>query len=183
MLHVLTGSAKGKKLRVPKGFSVRPTAARMKKSIFDTLGNLEGLDVLDLFAGTGTLGIEALSRGAGHVVFVEKNRSVFRLLRDNVVSCGFSQSSRLVCSDYEVAVRRLARSGERFDLIFIDPPYPLYGSVGASDLIALALSVLSEGGVIVIKHTKPFDEIPEGFHRVTKSFGDTLVSFVKRGEA
>jgi 16S rRNA (guanine(966)-N(2))-methyltransferase RsmD len=183
MLHVLTGSAKGKKLKVPKGFSVRPTAARMKKSIFDTLCDIEGLSVLDLFAGTGTLGIEALSRGAGYAVFVEKSRSVFRLLRENVVSCGFAHGSRLICCDYKVAVERLKRSGESFDLIFVDPPYPLYGSVGASDLVALAVTVLKEDGVIVIKHTMPFNEIPEGFHKVTKYFGDTLVSFVKRGGA
>src|SRR3989337_2049770 len=104
MLQVLTGEAKGRKLKVPKGRTVRPTTSRFK--------------VLDIFAGSGGLGIEALSQGAAHVTFIEKNPLVYRVLRENLHLCGFLDRANLICAHYEGALKRLKKSGKRFDLVF-----------------------------------------------------------------
>ena len=182
MLQVLTGKAKGRKLKVPKGKTVRPTTSRIKKSIFDTLGDLSGLKVLDIFAGSGSLGIEALSHEAAHVTFIEKSPFVFKVLRENVSVCGFLDKATLIFAHYEGALKRLHKSGKKFDLIFIDPPYILYGKQQVHDFIDGVSQLLEKEGVIVIEHNYKIDHTCAGFIRVTKSFGGTQVSFFRRGE-
>jgi 16S rRNA (guanine966-N2)-methyltransferase len=180
MLYVLTGSQKGRKLKVPKGQKIRPTTSRVKKSIFDKLGDISGLRILDIFAGSGGLGIESLSRGASHVTFIEKDPGVFKILHQNISTCGFVDRATLVCSHYEEAVKRMARNKEVFDLIFIDPPYSLYKELTVEDFITLASSVLNEDGMMVIEHDHKLDDTPPGFERFTKPFGGTHVSYFTR---
>ncbi|MBI2486297.1 MAG: 16S rRNA (guanine(966)-N(2))-methyltransferase RsmD [Deltaproteobacteria bacterium] len=182
MLQVLTGTAKGRKLKVPKGKTVRPTTSRIKKSIFDTLGDISGLKVLDIFAGSGSLGIEAMSREAAHVTFIEKNPSVYKILRENISLCGFLDRATLIFAHYEGALKKLQKSWEKFDLIFIDPPYILYGKQQVNDFINGVSELLENEGVIVIEHNYKIDDTPMGFRRITKSFGGTQVSFFRRGE-
>lgn len=180
MLQVLTGSVKGRKLRVPKGRTIRPTTSRIKKSIFDTLGDLGDLRVLDIFAGSGGLGIESLSRGASHVTFIERNPKVFKLLRENVASCGFSGEATIICDDYEKAVRGLVNEGCKFDLVFIDPPYSLYKKREVWDFVNLVKDCVSCGSIIVIEHERNLTAETEGFSRLTRSFGGTKVSYFKK---
>jgi len=180
MLHVLTGSHKGRKLKVPKGQKIRPTTSRVKKSIFDRLGDISGLRILDIFAGSGGLGIESLSRGASHVTFIEKDPGVFKILHQNISTCGFVDRAKLVCSHYEEAVKRMAGNKEVFDLIFIDPPYSLYKELKVEHFITLASSVLSEDGMMVIEHDHKIEDTPSGFKRFTKPFGGTHVSYFIR---
>ena len=182
MLQVLTGEAKGRKLKVPKGRTVRPTTSRVKKTIFDTLGDLSGFKVLDIFAGSGGLGIEALSRGAAHVTFIEINPLVYRVLRENVSLCGFLDRTNLICAHYEGAVKRLKKSGKKFDLIFIDPPYILYRRKQVGDFILQLSELLEESGTIVIEHNYRIEDSLKGFKRITKPFGETNLSLFRRGD-
>ena len=124
-MRVIAGTAKGRRLRVPAGLHVRPSGARLRESAFGILehrGAIEGARVLDLFAGTGALGIEALSRGAASLVAVEQDRSVAKLLQSNVENAGFADRTRVVVQSAERAVAQLP-AGESFDLVLIDPPY------------------------------------------------------------
>ncbi len=180
MLHVLTGSHKGRKLKVPKGQKIRPTTSRVKKSIFDRLGDISGLRALDIFAGSGGLGIESLSRGASQVTFIEKDPGVFKILCHNISACGFVNKATLICAHYEEAVKKLAVNKEIFDLIFIDPPYLLYKVMKVEDFITMTSDVLSDDGMIVIEHDHKIEDTPSGFERFTKPFGGTHVSYFTR---
>jgi len=144
-MRVIGGSARGRRLASPEGRSVRPTSDRVRQSLFDLLGQrCDGLNVLDLYAGTGALGIEALSRGAARATFVERDPKVLRLLEENLRALGFSERSRALRRDAS-----LGASG-RFDLVFLDPPYalgvagPLQGLLGAREF-----SLAPEGRVVV----------------------------------
>lgn len=182
MLRVLTGTAKGRRLKVPKGQKIRPMTSRVKKSVFDTLGDISGVSVLDIFAGSGGIGIEALSRGADHVTVIEKDSSVFKIIIENYNHCGFMDKASLLCSDYKDALSVLRRKGEVFELIFIDPPYKLYGELEVGDFIEDVSELLDDEGVIVIEHDYKIEDTPKGFHRTTRSFGGTHVSYFRKGE-
>lgn len=180
MLQVLTGTQKGRKLKVPKGRTIRPTTSRVKKSIFDSLGDISDLRVLDIFAGTGGLGIESLSRDAAHVTFIEKDTAVFKILCQNLTTCGFLDKATAMCSDYAQALKALSVKGEIFDIVFIDPPYPLYATHEVKDFILAAAPMLSESGIMIIEHDHKIDDTPPGFGRTTKPFGGTHVSYFRR---
>lgn len=182
MLRVLTGTAKGRKLKVPKGQKIRPMTSRVKKSVFDTLGEIQGVSVLDIFAGSGGIGIESLSRGADSVVVVEKDPSVFKIIKENYEHCGFMDKAELICSDYKSALSKLRRGSEVFELIFIDPPYKLYSELQVKDFIDDVSELLHDDGVIVIEHDHKIEDTPPGFQRITKSFGGTHVSYFRKGE-
>jgi pantetheine-phosphate adenylyltransferase len=125
-MRVIAGSARGRRLKTGGGRRTRPTGDRVKEAIFDILTHrvkLPGAEVLDLFAGSGALGIEALSRGANRVVFVEEGRGVLRALHDNLRACGFEARTRVLSMACATALRRLAREGVRFDGVLLDPPY------------------------------------------------------------
>jgi len=122
MLRVIGGSAKGRKLKAPKGLKTRPTSERVREALFDILGpEVIGASFLDLFAGSGAVGIEALSRGAGKVVFVEKDNHVRKTIRENLDICGFSEQARIWAKDARMVLD--SYKFKPFDIIFIDPPY------------------------------------------------------------
>ena len=129
-MRVITGTARGRRLKEPQGMDIRPTTDKVKESMFSILQfDIEGRRVLDLFGGTGQLGIEALSRGASEVVFVDKSAAALKLIRENLELCGLSDRARVRNGDSLAYLR----SGEKFDLIFLDPPY-------ASGLLEQALT-------------------------------------------
>ncbi len=176
------GSAKGRKLKVPKGQKIRPMTSRVKKSVFDTLGDISGATVLDVFAGSGGIGIESLSCGAGSVTVIEKDPSVFKIIKENYEHCGFTDRARLICSDYKAALSKLRKNKEVFDLIFIDPPYSLYSDLEVKDFIKHVAELIDDKGVVVIEHDHKIEDTPEGFVRTTKSFGGTHVSYFRKGD-
>ena len=142
-MRVITGTARGRKLREPKNMDIRPTTDKVKESLFSIIQfDIEGRRVLDLFAGTGQLGIEALSRGAKSVTFVDQSNEAVAIVKENLKNCGFS--AQVVRDD---SVSFLERCG-KFDLIFLDPPY-------ASGLVESALrkinkfDILADGGIII----------------------------------
>ena len=142
-MRVITGTARGRRLKTPDNYDIRPTTDNVKESLFNILQfDIEGRRVLDLFAGTGQLGIECLSRGAANVIFVDKDRNAVKIVRENLRSCGLNATVL-----QEDALRILER-GQKYDLIFVDPPYDsdLYEAV--LDRINL-VDILSEGGIIV----------------------------------
>ena len=123
-MRVISGAAKGRRLKSFKGRTLRPTADRVKEALFNILSHdLSGLKVLDLFAGTGNLTLEALSRGAQEACLVDRSQGAATMIRANLHTLGFSKRSRVVVMPVLRAIRSLAAKGERFDLIFVDPPY------------------------------------------------------------
>lgn len=121
-MRIITGTAKGCNLKTPKGMSTRPTSDRVKESLFSILGGeVEGTRVLDIFAGTGALGLEALSRGAREAVFIDK--ATDKLIRENSQHCRLSDRAEILKGDVFAQLNRLSVQGRRFDLVFCDPPY------------------------------------------------------------
>jgi 16S rRNA (guanine966-N2)-methyltransferase len=180
-MRIISGDLKGKRLKAPKGEILRPTSDRVKESIFNILGAaVEGSAVLDLFAGTGNLGIEALSRGATRVVFVEKGRQAMHLLQRNLSRCGMTDLSEIIPKDVQRAIGLLQRSGDSFDLILMDPPYAK--GLVQKTLMALQFHpICQEDSVLVIEHDRrePLPSILKGWHLVRqRRIGDTLLSFL-----
>jgi 16S rRNA (guanine966-N2)-methyltransferase len=125
-MRVIAGDARGRRLSAPRGLATRPTLARVRESMFSRLSvrlDFAGLRVLDLFAGTGSLGIEALSRGVGHVTFVEFAHPALAALRRNLAALGFSDRARVLKSEVLRGLETLAAQDEHFDLVLLDPPY------------------------------------------------------------
>jgi 16S rRNA (guanine966-N2)-methyltransferase len=188
-MRVIAGRFKGRRLKVPKGYHVRPTSDKVKGALFNILGpRVEGARVMDLFAGTGSVGIEALSRGAAHVVFVEDNPEARSALEANLAMCGIESREATVWNRRGVAglIRHLkARPDETADLIFADPPYrreetlrllrPFVGGLG-----------LAAGGSLVVEHERAA-RIPATAPSVTladtRVYGDTALSIFTRGAA
>jgi len=180
-MRIITGTSKGKKLRPLRGQAIRPTSDRVKESIFNILGEeVEGKHVLDLFAGTGNLGIEALSRGATRTVFVEKEKLAIDLIKKNLSHCGFDDRFHIITSEVERAIRHLHRKGDVFDFIFMDPPYRR-GLVQKTLGILQAHPLHHEDSILVIEHDRreTLSESTEGWVLVRKRpFRDTVVSFI-----
>ena len=180
-MRVLTGQSKGKTLRVPRGKSLRPTTARIKKSMFDILGpEVSGTRVLDLFSGSGNLGIEALSMGAESCVFVEKNSAAAGIIAQNLRSCGYTEQSRILNFDFRKALSMLSAENCGFDLVFIDPPYEFYEKTDPHALAREIRDAVWEKGIMVIEHPSGNVMKSEGFHVRTRKYGGTSVSFLRR---
>lgn len=142
-MRVITGTARGRRLKEPKGFDIRPTTDMVKESLFNIIQyDIEGRRALDLFAGTGQLGIEALSRGASEVVFVDESTAAVKVVRENLALCGFS--ARVEQTE---SISFLERCG-RFDLIFLDPPYDT-GLIDTALQKIQKIDILTNGGIII----------------------------------
>jgi 16S rRNA (guanine(966)-N(2))-methyltransferase RsmD len=123
-MRVISGKFRGKRLHGPRGRELRPTSDRLKETLFNILGpGIQGAAVLDAFAGTGAIGLEALSRGAQAVVFIESDREAVRLIRKNLQWCGVTSGYQILQEDVFTSLRSLARSGFQADIAFLDPPY------------------------------------------------------------
>lgn len=172
-MRVITGLARGRRLETLPGDATRPTGEKVKESLFSAIQfDIEGRRVLDLFAGSGQLGIEALSRGASGCVFVDKNTEAVKIIKQNLQHTGLMEKSQVLGTD---ALSYLARPGDRFDLVFLDPPY-------ASDLLTPVLErvepLVNDGGIIICE-TDDSTTLPEKLGRFsiakTYRFGHTYV--------
>ena len=142
-MRVITGTARGRRLKTPEGMDIRPTTDNVKESLFNIIQfDIEGRRVLDLFAGTGQLGIECLSRGAREAVFLDRSPAAVKIVKENLKSCGFSATVL-----HRDALEYLDHCGS-FDLIFVDPPYDagLYETVLEK---INSVDILSDGGIII----------------------------------
>jgi 16S rRNA (guanine(966)-N(2))-methyltransferase RsmD len=156
---------------------VRPTADRVRESLFARLGDLSGVAVLDLFAGTGARGIEAISRGAASLVAVERSRTTRRVLEANLVALDLLDVARVEGGSAAAVVQRLGRAGARFDLIFLDPPYAAAAAASALGAI-VAADVLADQGVVVLERGRshPVPAVA-GLHVVDeRRYGHTVIS-------
>lgn len=179
-MRVITGTAKGIVLKTPDGMLTRPTAERVKEALFSAIQyDLPGARVLDLFAGTGQLGIEALSRGAKEAVFVDMRKEVCAMVRENLRRTHLTDQAQVVQSDY---MSYLGRKQQPFDLIFLDPPYAEVFLENAIKRIT-EIDILVNGGIIVTERPvgKELPGIYPGFSRSRDyKYGKTLITIFRK---
>jgi 16S rRNA (guanine966-N2)-methyltransferase len=184
-VRVLAGAFKGRRLVTPRGATTRPTADQVRLALLDALGpSLPAARLLDLFAGAGGVGLEALSRGAAHATFVERDARAVAALAANVRTLDVEDRTRVLRADVARALRRLALEGERFDVVFLDPPYD--GDLGDETLAALGKgAVTAPGGRVVAQHfTKRAPARAYGVLAAfrTRRFGETTLTFFRAEE-
>lgn len=181
-MRIITGSAKGTQLKAPTGLSTRPTTDRVKESLFGILGCLvEDAVVFDIFAGTGNLSLEALSRGASRAIAVDKSANCQRIIRENGEKTRLSDKITVLKGDGLRYLEQYAQKGQQFDLIFADPPYE-QGFVAKVIAVVREVAALADGGVLVVEHTKKEmiaeDSLGELEIRRQERYGETMVSFI-----
>jgi 16S rRNA (guanine966-N2)-methyltransferase len=186
-MRLTGGLDRGRRLKAPRGLGTRPTAAKIREAIFNILGPPPEGAVLDLFAGTGSLGLEALSRGARRVVFVERDRNALTVLRQNLRELGVEGRSTVIGADVRTGLRRLTASmgkEDRFSWVFMDPPY-----ADEPEAILAELSdnyLLAGCAVVIVEHDKrhrPPASVGGLFLTDRREYGDTELSFYRSGQS
>ena len=148
-MRVVAGSRKGARIFAPKGADTRPTADRVREAAFNLIGSVEEMAVLDLFAGSGAMGIEALSRGAERAVFVESDVSAAKTIERNLEKLSLTGAA-IVRKDVLTALAAEAAAGRRYDLVLVDPPYEMFSSL-QSGLVRYVPAVLEPGAIVVVE--------------------------------
>jgi 16S rRNA (guanine(966)-N(2))-methyltransferase RsmD len=184
-MRIIGGDAKGRRIYSPKKNKIRPTSDGIKESLFNILQEVSGKSFLDLFAGCGNVGLEALSRGAAKVVFVEKNPVMVNAIKRNLLELGITNKYKILETEAGKGIKKLQSKSEKFDFIFADPPYEkgcvreIFQYLGDGEMI-------SSEGVLIFQHSVR-ENIPgtlAGTFMLTdqRRYGDTLISFFKRME-
>jgi 16S rRNA (guanine(966)-N(2))-methyltransferase RsmD len=179
-MRIIAGQYRGRILSALRDLSIRPTTGRVKQTIFDILStrvNLEGATVLDLFAGSGSLGLEALSRGASHVTFIEKSRPSLEALEKNIRALDCQDRSTVHQADVFWFLRN---AHQPYDLVFVDPPYALE-TIGTLPAVIASSGVLHKGSYVVMEHSRE-SEVPvpeDSFEMLKKQFGQTVLLILK----
>ncbi|WP_456426589.1 16S rRNA (guanine(966)-N(2))-methyltransferase RsmD [Desulfurobacterium sp.] len=184
-MRIIGGKYKGRRLySMPKRKDtrlLRPTTDRVKESVFSILDEyLEGTRFLDLFAGTGNVGIEAISRGVREVVFVESDKRFCELIKKNLKSLGISPDKyRIICNDFVKAMKKLGRGGAKFDFIYADPPYEKGYYTKIVNLVK-NLNLLDENGLLMLEEPKKNPFLPEGSRWIVerRHYGTTTLTFL-----
>ncbi|MEV4421205.1 16S rRNA (guanine(966)-N(2))-methyltransferase RsmD [Patulibacter sp. NPDC049589] len=174
-MRIVAGRFRGRRLQAPPGLDTRPTGDRVRESLFSILGPLDGAVVLDLFAGTGALGLEALSRGAARATFVERDRKALDALQANVQAFGLGpDEARVVRGDYRRALRDAGARGEAYDLVLLDPPYR--DAPGIAPVLDAALRPLLREGARVVTESDRRSPLTLGLGDADeRRYGDTLI--------
>lgn len=192
-MRVIAGIYKGRRLKALEGSSVRPTSDRMRETLFNILApRIEGARFLDLCAGSGAIGIEALSRDAGHVTFVESSRKATSVISENLRHCEIRKGYTFIAKDALVALRYFAQEKQQFDIVYFDPPYdseiyfPVLWQIARNN-------VLAEDGILIVEHRRqlvlapnyddlrPYRELPQGdscltFYRMENPVQESIES-------
>jgi len=181
-MRITGGKAAGRRFTLPRGLAVRPTTDRVREALFNILAPLSGMTFLDLYAGSGAVGCEALSRGAIRAVFVECDAGAARIIRKNVEGLGFEGNCEVLAMEVRRGFKLLMYRRERFDVLFADPPY-------GEGLINETLRCLSDGslvavdGVLILQHSRreaPSEPLPAVFSIAEqRRYGETVLSFLK----
>jgi len=179
-LRIISGEFRGRKLEKLEGMDIRPTSDRVKESLFNMLGaRVAGCSFLDLFAGTGGIGIEAYSRGAQQVVFIDESAKSIKVLKSNLEKLKVEESVEVYNTDYINAINRLAMDQRKFDIIFIDPPY-LKDFEKNALLHISEHGLLQDDGIVVVEHDIQ-DKMPENAGSLDiqrqKKYGNTMLTF------
>ncbi len=180
-MRIVAGSFGGRRLETPKGGGIRPTADRVREALFSIIADrIDQSTVLDLFAGTGALGLEALSRGASQAIFVDQSQEAVRLVRSNIARCGAADRAAVIHASVDAALRQLTKRGLRFQLIFLDPPY----AKGSLEGVLLQVAPIAEEGALAIAEHGAKELLPERlgpWRRIDeRRYGDTTISFYER---
>lgn len=180
-MRIIAGIARGRRLLTPDTPDTRPTLERVREALLGSLHfRLEGASVLDLFAGSGGLGLEALSRGAAGAVLNDADRQCFALLAKNAHNTGLAARAQLHCLDYRQLLCQLAKAGRRFDVVFLDPPYCSgYAQDAAQRLFSAGM--VAPGGTVVVEHGKddPPQEVPGLFYiQKTRRYGGVTLAYL-----
>jgi 16S rRNA (guanine966-N2)-methyltransferase len=173
-MRIIAGSRKGARIFAPRGLDVRPTGDRVREAIFNLVGPVDGADVLDLFAGSGAMGLEALSRGAATATFVESDRAAAETIVKNLDKLGLEGATVF----REDAVRRLASdaaAGRRYDLVLVDPPYRMLARFLPTLAAHLPTVVMEDGVVVVESEAKEEPELPLSL-RTSRRYGSVRVT-------
>ncbi len=180
MIRVIGGAFKGRQLRMIRSPLVRPMSAKLREALFNILGDrVRGAVVLDGFAGTGSIGLEALSRGARAAVFVDEFYPAVKTIRDNLAKCEAEDRGRVLHLEFNRAVIRLANEEARFDLIFLDPPYKLLEERNPLKVIKKR-DVLNPEGMIILRHFRKIEPSFRYFERRRAvTLGDDTLSFFR----
>lgn len=185
MPRVIAGKYKGMRLNAPKGDKTRPTSDKVKEALFSIIQmRIPGSRFLDLFAGSGQMGLEALSRGAEEAVMVEQNRSAGNVIRSNIEKLRAEQETEIIFADVFRAMRVLAEAGRKFDIVYMDPPYAEAASYFKRITSVLSeLDLLSDEGVLIIEHSAN-TELDKNVINLTLTrrckYGTTLLTFYNR---
>jgi len=181
-MRIIAGSHKGRRLLSPTTTGVRPTSGRVKEALFSILGDrISDATMLDLFAGTGAIGIEALSRGAAHVMFVESHTASLKLLKTNLALCGLFRNTEVYPGDAHTFFRHTARMGLAFDIIFADPPYRNDSTSTLLPLLGQSAMILPHT-VVILEHPTKHQIPPQvgPLNRVRQyRYGDTSLSLFR----
>ena len=185
-VRIIAGHARGRKLKAPRGLTTRPATARMRESIFSRLLvrlDFQGLAVLDIFAGSGSLGIEALSRGAAHATFIDSSKAATAVIRENLETLELADRARIITSDLRRALPELSREKKSFGLVFVDAPYGDDISNQVMQMLA-ELVLVADDGWVVIRQFKRAPEpplAPAGFEQFKVAIiGDHRIAYYRR---
>ncbi len=184
-MRIVAGSAKGRILKSPCGRKLRPTSVKVKTAFFNIVGDSIGdAGFLDLFAGTGNIGLEALSRGAERAVFVEKDKHTIQTLRQNIFRTDMQEFATVLAYDIFKALKVLERKSGKFDVVYIDPPYKYQGIAKILDTL-YSKNLVNNGGIIVVERDKRAAEEEAWLKKIPllfwkrKVYGDTALVFLK----
>jgi len=170
-MRIIAGSKRGARIAAPKGIATRPTGDRVREAAFNLIGPVDGAAVLDLFAGSGAMGLEALSRGAASATFVESDRAACRTISQNLEKLGLT-GARVVCGD---AVWALRQEGRAYDLVLVDPPYELWAALGPRLADQLARVLAPDGLVLVETGSKTEPALPLAL-RTSRRYGSARLT-------
>ena len=175
-MRIIAGSRKGARIFAPKGLDTRPTADRVREAAYNLLGPgaAEDAKVLDLFAGSGAMGLEALSRGAAHMTFVENDREACRTIVRNLDKLGFDDAT-VLCQDALTALRADARQGTRYDLVLLDPPYKRFSSL-QKPMIRHLPEILAPGGTLLVETAAEEEPDLPLAKRTTRRYGSARLT-------
>lgn len=179
-MRIIGGTARGRRLFAPEGNETRPTSDRVREALFNILRlDVPDAIVLDLFAGSGALSIEALSRGAERAVLVDMSRKASGVIRRNLELSGFADNARLIVADWRAAISQMA--GETFSLVFLDPPYRMENLYAEAPAALADMGRLQEDCLLVLEHTKTFiPALREDFVlQDARAYGDTRLSLYR----
>lgn len=173
-LRIVAGTHGGRRIQIPAGTATRPTGERVREAVFSSLGDLDGLRVLDLFSGSGAFGLEAVSRGALDAVLVDNSHMAIACIEANINALSLGDQARVIRSDWRKALEVLAKREELFDVAIVDPPWAAVGEVGA-DLAGFLTPVLADRATVVCESGfKNPMEVDLPLVR-EKRYGDTLI--------